>query len=156
MNQQRGITLALAIEDVPKDIREYAIASYCRRMAMINGVFFFAERIKHESFGCDPLECKMQIFNLQRHIKKGTRRADKRDLIFKENLAISQMSDEDMEQYWFWIPPDELEKIDLKNPRIHFFKEVGWAEPFKDSDANMRRLKMLEDLMTSLKEGLAK
>lgn len=49
------------------------------------------------------------------------------------------MSDEEMEQYWFWMSPDELSKINVLNPRINFFKEIGWAEPFGESDAEMRR-----------------
>lgn len=76
---------------------------------MINGIYFFAERIKNKSYGCDPLECKMQIFNIMRHLKKGTRRFDTKQLIFNENLQISQMSDEEISQYWFF------KKLNLDN-----------------------------------------
>ena len=77
---------------------------------MINGIYFFADKVnpKNKSFGCDPLECKMQIFNLIRHLKKGTRRADKKDLIFKWNLDVSFMSDDELSSYWFYKSPEEL------------------------------------------------
>lgn len=121
---------------------------------MINGISFFAERIRQAntpgSYGTDPSECMMQIFNLQRHLKKGTRRDDKRDMIFKENLAISQMTDEELSPYWFYIKPENLKHISPKDPRIHFFKDIGWAEPFKDTDAELRRMKAIEEIDSTL------
>lgn len=124
---------------------------------MINGIGFFAQRINKKDFKhMDLLECKMQIFNLSRHLKKGTRRADTRDLIFKENLETSQLDDEEMENYWFYKTTEELEKVDFRNPRIQQFKEVGWAEPFASVEEMRRRQKMIDSLMSTLKANLKK
>ena len=105
LNHEGGVNLAYAIYDVPDAVKKYLIASYLRRMQMINGIYFFADRIKKADLACDKLECQMQIFNLSRHLMKGTRRKDSRDLIFKENLAISQMPDEELMRYWFHKTP---------------------------------------------------
>jgi hypothetical protein len=44
----------------------------------------------------------------------------------------------------------------LFGPRIEYFKEVGWAEPFAAAELEMRRTKQLEDLMTTMKSNLKK
>lgn len=156
LSHDRGITLARAIEGVAPAVRNFAVTSYVRRMQMINGIFFFAERIKKEDLGVDPVECRMQIFNLQRHLKKGFRRADNRDLIFKKNLSISHLTDAELAQYWFYKSPEELEKIGVKHPRIQLFKEVGWCEPFADAEDAARRQAMIDGLLKSLKANLTR
>ena len=49
-------------------------------------------------------------FQLAAPFEIGTRRNDMRDLIFKENLEIAQMSDDEISQYWFWKSPEDLAK----------------------------------------------
>ena len=110
LNHERGMKLTQMIEQIPEEVIDYVIKNYTRRMSMINGIYFFAERIKTEKESCSAIECSMQIFNLQRHLKIGTRRNDMRDLIFKENLEIAQMSDDEISQYWFWKSPEDLAK----------------------------------------------
>ena len=36
-------------------------------------------------------------------------------------------------------------KATKKSARIHFFKEIGWAEPYKETDAMMRLLKQMRE-----------
>ena len=49
----------MAIEDVPNEVRDYLIKRYLTRIQLINGIFFFAKRMKERAGVCDELECKM-------------------------------------------------------------------------------------------------
>jgi hypothetical protein len=134
LGHKKGLNLAIEIEDVPANIRKFVIQNYIRRMQMILGVYFFAERLKGKSYGCNELECKMQIWNMLTYIKSSTRRDDNRDLIYSWNLEKSLLTDEEFKNYWFWKSPKQLKQFNQKSARIHHMKDLGWAEPFAESE----------------------
>ena len=52
------------------------------------------------------------------------------------------MTAEEMQQYWFYMSNEEINEKGVKNtPRILSFKEVGWADPFRQEEIDMASLK---------------
>ena len=68
------------------------------------------------------------------YIKSSTRRDDNRDLIYSWNLEKSLLTDEELKNYWFWKSPKQLKQFNQKSTRIHNMKDLGWAEPFAESE----------------------
>ena len=66
------------------------------------------------------------------------------------------MVDKEIEQYWFWIKPEDLAKETENCPRLHLFKEIGWAEPYKETDAMNRLLEKIAVMKKELKVNLVK
>lgn len=68
----RALELSKAIDAIPPQIKDYVLTEYVRRVQLINGIYFYARRINNEN--ADAVECKMQIVNLKRHLRKGLTR----------------------------------------------------------------------------------
>ena len=60
----QAIALSEAIEAIPTSLRDYVLKEYLRRIALVNGIFFYAKRRVVSAEVCDDVECKMQIANL--------------------------------------------------------------------------------------------
>ena len=105
-NFPKGKVLAIAIEEIPAAVRTYMLAEYVRRVHLINGIFFYATRMKERNGVCDELECKMQIFNLQRHLRKGL--AKEGDLMTMKARSLL-LTEEEMKQFWFYMSPEDTE-----------------------------------------------
>ena len=96
----------------------------------MNGIFFFARRMKDPH--ADIIECKIQITNLKRHLRKGLTR-DKEKLLLPENEAMSFMPERLMRQFWF---NENQTKIN-KARRIDDFRQIGWTDPFIHTEQNL-------------------
>ena len=95
---------------------------------MINGICFYAQRIRNSGEEADVIECKMQIWNLQRHLRKGLTKTDQIKKKETETIKRVQMSEDDLKQFWFYMSKKEMDKTG--GPRIKNFKEIGWVDPF--------------------------
>ena len=52
------------------------------------------------------------------------------------------MTAEEMQQYWFYMSNEQINEKGVKNtPRILSFKEVGWADPFRQEKIDVASLK---------------
>ena len=79
----RAVKLCKAIDAIPREIKDFVLSEYVRRIQYINGIFFFASRM--QSGDADVLECQMQIINLKRRLRKGILR-DRKQLVDKKKL----------------------------------------------------------------------
>lgn len=93
LDHKAAIRVAEAIEMIPKSIKYYVIKEFIRRVQLINGISWFAYRMKNHPEACDDLECKMQILNLQRHLKMGLDPQDWNDV--KLDPLAFELTDED-------------------------------------------------------------
>jgi len=54
------------------------------------------------------------------------------ELLTPEAKEKAVMTAEEMQQYWFYMSNEEINEKGVRNtPRILSFKEVGWADPFR-------------------------
>lgn len=42
LNHQKGLTLANALHEIPKEVRNYVLVDYVRHTQLMNGIYFFA------------------------------------------------------------------------------------------------------------------
>ena len=64
------------------------------------------------------------------------------ELLTPEAKEKAVMTAEEMQQYWFYMSNEEIVEKGVKNtPRILSFKEVGWADPFRQEVIDVASLK---------------
>lgn len=134
----QAIALAEAIEAIPASLRDFVLKEYLRRIALVNGIFFYAKRRVDSAQYCDDVECKMQIANLQRHLAKGMDR-ERKGMIHADTLAKCKIADEILHEFGLLDTPERRKAY--SKSRVNELKEVGWLDPFPVDEEALEKLR---------------
>lgn len=88
---ERAKDVAVAIGEIPDRVRDYVLRQYLRQLQFLIGIFFYMKRRLLQSDVCDPVECQMQIQNLQRHLIKNLTVARTTPLLTKDTAKKSEL-----------------------------------------------------------------
>ena len=77
---------------------------------------------------CDHEEIGLQIFKLINWLRTDLQNSRDKNLLSKETLKLSEISDDELRQYGLLESIEALKKS--SSSTINSFHEIGWIDPF--------------------------
>ena len=97
-------------------------------MDKLSWIYFYHTRRVEHADECDHGEIALQIFKIQGWLRDDLEKMKDENLLSKEALEISHMSDADLKEYGLL---ESLEMVNvMKDSNINAFHEIGWIDPF--------------------------
>lgn len=125
---QQMLDVCEAIEDIPAEVRKYALGKYLEQMQKLSWIHFYQTRKAERAEVCDADEIGLQIFKLVNWMKDDLSRSKRTNLLMQETLEKSAVPDATLREHGLQETVEVLHQNKAWN--INSFHELGLLDPF--------------------------